>query len=128
MSTPKIIDDDNGTVRAEVDGYEIRSWQYQSRDDQRHKMQMAREFAEGWYQADRPQIGEPLKVYLKRAFRHAWRAFCIALTGKYDYSGWNGQFDYLQYQWRGKTYCHPNPRPSGPPISRKARKDMGNIY
>jgi len=38
----------------------------------------------------------------------------IALTlvlartfGRYLYSGWNGDFDYAKYEWRGKVWCFP---------------------
>lgn len=48
--TPKIIDDDEGEIRAEVDGKSVRSWEYWSELDRRAKMVCAREFAEGWYQ------------------------------------------------------------------------------
>ena len=55
----KIIDDDNGTISAEMEassgapvGRAVRSWMYRDDAEQRQKMVMAREFAEGWYQAD----------------------------------------------------------------------------
>lgn len=50
---PKIIDDDKGEIRAEVDGRSIRSWEYHSEQERRLRMVFAREFAEGWYQAMR---------------------------------------------------------------------------
>lgn len=48
--TPKIIDDDEGEIRAEVDGTSVRSWEYHDELERRTKMICAREFAEGWYQ------------------------------------------------------------------------------
>ncbi len=49
MKFPKIINDDAGEIRAEMDGEAIRSWSYEGRDEERAKMLAAREFAEGWY-------------------------------------------------------------------------------
>ena len=49
--TPRIKDDDHGQITAEIDGLEIRGWSYADRNEQRIKMLMAREFAEGWFQA-----------------------------------------------------------------------------
>lgn len=48
---PRIIDNDRDEIRAELDGREIRSWEYHSEGERRVKMRMAREFAEGWFQA-----------------------------------------------------------------------------
>ena len=48
---PRIIDDDKGTITAERRARVVRSWSYSDRKEQRKKMLMAREFAEGWYQA-----------------------------------------------------------------------------
>lgn len=53
MTTPKIIDDDHGEITAEINGREIRGWSYSDRSEQRAKMLMAREFAEGWYLAEK---------------------------------------------------------------------------
>ena len=51
MTAPRIFDDDDGTITAEIPTRVVRSWSYENRDEQRMKMLMAREFAEGWYQA-----------------------------------------------------------------------------
>lgn len=51
--TPKIIDDDNGTITAETPAGVVRTWFYQNREEQRRGMWGAREFAEGWFLADR---------------------------------------------------------------------------
>lgn len=53
MRTPRIIDDDIGTVSAETQMKVVRSWQYSNRDEQLTAMNKAREFAEGWYQAEK---------------------------------------------------------------------------
>jgi hypothetical protein len=46
----KIIDDDAGEVTAVVGGKEVRGWSYKDGAERRIKMQMAHEFAEGWFQ------------------------------------------------------------------------------
>ncbi|MGB0750179.1 MAG: hypothetical protein ACPGO3_15670 [Magnetospiraceae bacterium] len=53
ISRPIVIDDDKGTVTAEFLGDEVRSWVYRDRAEQREKMIRAREFVEGWYQANK---------------------------------------------------------------------------
>lgn len=47
----KVIDDDVDEVRVEFGGREIRSWTYQDEAERRIKIGLAREFAEGFYQA-----------------------------------------------------------------------------
>ena len=49
--TPRIFDNYQDEITAEIPTRVVRSWSYSSRDEQRIKMRMAREFAEGWYQA-----------------------------------------------------------------------------
>lgn len=49
--TPRIKDNDRDEITAEINGQEIRGWSYASREEQRVKMLMAREFAEGWFRA-----------------------------------------------------------------------------
>ena len=51
MQNPKITDNDAGEITATIDGKEIRGWSYKTRGEQREKMQMAHEFAEGWFMA-----------------------------------------------------------------------------
>jgi len=52
MYSPKIIDDDETEIRAEIDKRIVRSWEYHTEAERRVKMRMAHEFAEGWFQAD----------------------------------------------------------------------------
>lgn len=49
--TPRVIDNDDDEIRVEVDGFEIRSWEYHSEHERRWKIYAAREFVEGWYRA-----------------------------------------------------------------------------
>lgn len=51
MPDPRIIDNDAGEITATVNGKEVRGWSYKDGDEQRIKMRMAHEFAEGWFQA-----------------------------------------------------------------------------
>ena len=51
MADPRITDNDAGEITATVRGQEVRGWSYKTRGEQREKMQMAHEFAEGWFQA-----------------------------------------------------------------------------
>lgn len=51
MADPKITDNDQGTISATVRGKEVRAWSYKDDAERRVKMQMAHEFAEGWFQA-----------------------------------------------------------------------------
>jgi len=53
MTAPKIIDDDECTIRAETPLKVVRSWSYTNREEQRQGMRLAREFAEGWFLAER---------------------------------------------------------------------------
>jgi hypothetical protein len=52
MPDPRITDNDAGDITASVDGKEIRGWSYKDAAEQRIKMLMAHEFAEGWFQAN----------------------------------------------------------------------------
>ena len=56
MPDPHITDNDAGEITASVDGKEIRGWSYKDAAEQRIKMRMAHEFAEGWFQASRMVI------------------------------------------------------------------------
>ena len=47
--TLSLSDDDKGTVTASFGGQIVRTWNYDT--NPRHQMRLAREFAEGWYQA-----------------------------------------------------------------------------
>lgn len=60
MNDPRITDNDNGEISASVDGKEIRAWSYKDDAERRIKMQMAHEFAEGWFQSA-PKITATLK-------------------------------------------------------------------
>ena len=51
MSDPRIIDNDAGEITATVASREVRGWSYKNDAERRIKMQMAHEFAEGWFQA-----------------------------------------------------------------------------
>lgn len=53
MSAPQIINDDSGTVFAETPLKIVRSWCYQNRSEEMIALRLAREFAEGWYQAEK---------------------------------------------------------------------------
>jgi hypothetical protein len=49
--TPKITDDDKGTVTATVDDKVVRSWVYSPTMRRSRAMSLAREYAEGWHDA-----------------------------------------------------------------------------
>lgn len=51
----KVTDNDKDEISVTFDGKEIRAWSYSHRNEQFWKMQMAREFVEGWYQATEPR-------------------------------------------------------------------------
>jgi len=53
MPTLEIIDYDHGEIRAEISRRILRSWKYHDEPERRMKIRMAREFAEGWFQADK---------------------------------------------------------------------------
>jgi hypothetical protein len=46
-----------------------------------------------------------------KKFCHTLRIlFCLGMArtfGRYEYSGWNGEIDYAQYQWRGRSWLIP---------------------
>lgn len=50
--TPRVVDNDKDEISITLDGKEIRAWSYSHQQEQYWKMQMAREFVEGWYQAE----------------------------------------------------------------------------
>ena len=52
MPHPKIIDNDRDEITAVLGDEELRGWTYTTDSERRQKMQMAHEYAEGWYQAD----------------------------------------------------------------------------
>lgn len=56
MPDPRIIDNDAGEISATVGSKQIRGWSYKDDAERRVKMQMAHEFAEGWYQATRSEV------------------------------------------------------------------------
>lgn len=58
MSDPRITDNDSGEITATVNGKEVRGWSYTDDAERRTKMQMAHEFAEGWFQATRASSTE----------------------------------------------------------------------
>jgi hypothetical protein len=31
----------------------------------------------------------------------------VRTFGRYEHSGWNGEFEYARYSWRGKTWAFP---------------------
>ena len=47
----RLTDNDKGEITVTLNGDEIRGWSYKDATEQRWKMQMAREFLEGWYRA-----------------------------------------------------------------------------
>jgi hypothetical protein len=51
MQDPRITDNDKGEITATINGIEIRGWSYKDTGEQRIKMLLAHEFAEGWWQA-----------------------------------------------------------------------------
>lgn len=48
----RVKDNDRDEISVTLDGKEIRAWSYSHQQEQFWKMQMAREFVEGWYQAE----------------------------------------------------------------------------
>lgn len=55
-ATPRIVDNDRDEITAMLNGMEIRGWSYENEAERRVKIQMAHEFAEGWYQAVKSQL------------------------------------------------------------------------
>lgn len=53
MTTPQITDDDTGTITADIPTRNVRSWVYTNREEQKMGMLLAREFTEGWFQAEK---------------------------------------------------------------------------
>ena len=51
--TPKITDDDKGTVTATMDGKVVRSWVYNENMRRSRAMSLAREYVEGWHSAEK---------------------------------------------------------------------------
>ena len=62
--TPKIIDADRDEITAKLDGKELRGWSYKDDAERRKKMQMAHEFAEGWYQAVRSKGHQMSEIHI----------------------------------------------------------------
>ena len=51
-NTPKVVDNDRDEITVTLDGKEIRGWSYADEAERRVKITAAREFCEGWHQAD----------------------------------------------------------------------------
>jgi hypothetical protein len=56
---PRVTDNDKDEITVTLDGRELRGWSYANDDERRLKMQMAHEFAEGWFQAEARLRGGP---------------------------------------------------------------------
>jgi hypothetical protein len=48
---PRVTDNDKDEITVALIGRELRGWSYKDDAERRIKMQMAHEFAEGWFQA-----------------------------------------------------------------------------
>ena len=49
---PRVVDDDDGIITVLLaGGQELRGWTYDSDDERRMKMRLAREYVEGWCDA-----------------------------------------------------------------------------
>lgn len=44
---------------------------------------------------------------LIKTIRLLYTLFCARMFGQYIHSGWNGDFEYAQYKWRGKEWVTP---------------------
>jgi hypothetical protein len=53
---PRVIDNDKGEIAVSLDGKELRGWSYTSDDERRQKMLQAREYVEGWCDAEQKDI------------------------------------------------------------------------
>lgn len=56
--TPKITDDDRGTVTATVEGKVVRSWVYNENMRRSRAMSLCREYVEGWHDAEAHNKGD----------------------------------------------------------------------
>lgn len=65
MPDPRITDNDAGEITATVNDQEVRGWSYKNDAERRLKMQLAHEFAEGWFQA------KPYPTDLEQRLRNA---------------------------------------------------------
>lgn len=86
MPNPKIVDDDKGEISAMLYGKQLRGWFYKNDAERRLKMQMAHEFAEGWFVA-RERLKEKIDLRLN--------AILCEMTPGYDDSvaGFNEAWD-----------------------------------
>lgn len=50
-STTRVVDNDRDEITVTLDGVEIRGWSYANDAERRTKIQLAHEYAEGWFQA-----------------------------------------------------------------------------
>lgn len=64
----RVIDNDRDEISIWRDGKEIRGWSYRNETERRAKMLAAREFAEGWFQAEKL---DPAKHELRAALADA---------------------------------------------------------
>lgn len=72
--TPRVTDDDRDQITVTLDGREIRGWSYADESERRVKMLAAREFCEGWFQANRRETHRQDAADLVDELRDALRA------------------------------------------------------
>ena len=54
--SPRVADNDRDEITVTLDGKEIRGWSYRDEAERRVKMLAAREFCEGWFQAQQSYV------------------------------------------------------------------------
>lgn len=64
--TPRVCDNDRDEITITLDGKEIRGWSYADETERRVKMLAAREFCEGWFQAEQRPADPETKDALRK--------------------------------------------------------------
>lgn len=102
--TPRVVDNDRDEITVMLDGAEIRGWSYTNEQERRVKMLCAREFVEGWYQAETSSLNRDL-LYAYRGIlravgpvRQALQIICADIEDEGDraYFGSTNQADRLK--------------------------------
>jgi hypothetical protein len=101
---PRVVDNDRDEITVMLDGREIRGWSYANEQERRVKMLCAREFVEGWHQAETSSLNRDL-LYSYRGIlkavgpvRQALQIICDDIEDEGDraYFGSTNQADSLK--------------------------------
>lgn len=74
---PRVTDNDKDKITVSLEGEELRGWSYANDTERRQKMQMAREYVEGWCDAthQRQSVKPATEIPYNPAWTHGEMGF-----------------------------------------------------